>query len=63
MLLEDGDEEVISAVPEIDAAELELLLEAVEELELELEDPKFVLLYMPSRLDPPQYSAEFASQM
>ena len=58
MLLEDGDEEVRSAVPEIDAAELA----AVEELELELEDAKFALLYMLSRFDPPQYSVEFPSQ-
>lgn len=58
MLLEDDEEEVVSAVLELEAPEPELLIEVVEELE-ELEETKAGFMYILSRLDPPQYSDEF----
>lgn len=58
MLLEDDEEEVVSAVLELEAPEPELLIEVVEELE-ELEEAKAGFMYILSRFDPPQYSDEF----
>lgn len=60
LLLENIDEEVVSTVLELDAPDLELRLEVVEELELE--DTKFGFWYMLRRVDPPQYSDEFPAQ-
>ena len=62
LLIED-DDEALTAELGLDAVELELILDPVEELELQLDATKFGFWYMLSRTDPPQDSVVFPLQV